>query len=183
MSRLRNLLVSTIAVGLIGLATASGTYAAFLSSSANPGNRFTAGTVYVTDDDAGAALFTISGSRPSDPAVDRCITVTYGGTLNAQAKLYGASSGALAPFVNLTVTEGTTTSPFSSCAGFTPVTVMYSGTLSAFPATFATGLADPDATWTPAETHAYRFSITLQNNPAAQGLSASAAFTWEARNL
>jgi hypothetical protein len=59
---------------------------------------------------------------------------------------------------------------------------LYSGTLSGFPADWTTGLADSDGTWTTGETHAYRFEITVQNDPLAQGLVGSAAFTWEARN-
>jgi hypothetical protein len=32
------------------------------------------------------------------------------------------------------------------------------------------------------EVHVYRFVIGAGTNPAAQGLSATAAFTWEARS-
>jgi hypothetical protein len=37
--------------------------------------------------------------------------------------------------------------------------------------------------WSTSENHAYKFQITLDNDSAAQGKSATANFHWEARNL
>ena len=36
--------------------------------------------------------------------------------------------------------------------------------------------------WTTGETHGYQFQITLVNNPAAQGLTGTETFTFEADN-
>ena len=133
---------------------------------------------------------------PSDPAVNRCIKVTMSGSRDSTVRLYASVSGSLAPYVNVTVTRGTDASPsFSSCASFSAdatdylgsgAGVVYSGLLSAYPASYASGIVDPKAatpeTWSQNESHSYRFAITLANNAAAQGLSASATFTWEARN-
>ena len=65
--------------------------------------------------------------------------------------------------------------------------VIYSGALNAFPATYAAGIVDPAVgggteTWTQTEVHIYKFTIAAGTNTAAQGLSATAGFTWEARS-
>ena len=36
--------------------------------------------------------------------------------------------------------------------------------------------------WTTGETHVYKLQVTLQDNIAAKGKSATQIFTWEARN-
>ena len=65
--------------------------------------------------------------------------------------------------------------------------VIYAGLLSAYPTTYGAGIVDPTSgspeTWTTSEAHSYEFVISLNNNAAAQGLSSTATFTWEARNL
>ena len=36
--------------------------------------------------------------------------------------------------------------------------------------------------WNQNDTLVYRFTVTLQNNTGAQGLTSTTSFTWEARN-
>lgn len=64
--------------------------------------------------------------------------------------------------------------------------MVYSGTLTGYPDTYATGLVDPTAaapeSWTNPESHQYRFVVTVQDANAAQGRDATQTFTWEARN-
>ncbi len=182
MSRARVILVTAITIGLVGVIAGAGTFAAFSSTSGNGGNAFAAGTVTISDNDAGGALLSLSNARPGNAATG-CIQITYGGSLDAGVRIYGATTGGIAPYLTLTVTQGSTGAAFNSCAGFTPGPVVYSGVLSSFPTSYASGLVDPDPTWTTAETHAYQFVITLNSDPAAQGLSGTASFTWEARNL
>jgi len=95
-----------------------------------------------------------SGEASSRPNGTSCLRVTYAGTLPATVRLYGTSSGALAPYLTLTVTRGTDAAPsFDSCSGFTAdVTnyigagagVVYSGSLSGYP-TAASPLTEPTA--------------------------------------
>jgi hypothetical protein len=50
---------------------------------------------------------------------------------------------------------------------------------------FANGVgANPGAQtgWNQNDTLVYRFTVTLQNNTGAQGLTSTTSFTWEARN-
>lgn len=195
MSRSRKLLASLLVLGLVGVAVGAGTYAAFSSTTASTGNSFASGTVAIADNDAGAAMLSLSSAVPGDTTTG-CIRVSYGGSLDADVRLYGTVSGSLAPYLTLTVTRGQDSSPsFSSCAGFTADAtnyngngpgVVYSGPLSGYPGSYSTGIVDPKPaaleTWTTSEAHSYRFDVTLENDTAAQGLSATATFTWEARN-
>ena len=186
MRQVRAFLAGALLVGLIAFVSGAGTYAAFFSRTTNDGNgvgnSVDAGTVDLVDNDAGSAMFTVGGMRPGDPAVSSCITVTYNGSLGSVVSLYASVSGGLAPYLNLTVQAGTTTTGFGDCSGFTSTQVLYSGALSAFPTAYGS-IVDPDPSWTTGTSHGYQFIVSLQNAPAAQGLSAAAAFTWEARNL
>jgi predicted ribosomally synthesized peptide with SipW-like signal peptide len=191
-SRLR--LTAFVLGGLLAVA-GTATFSAFSSQTSNSGNSFAAGTVHLTDNDAGTAMLALTNAQPG--ATDTsCIVLTYSGTLDSTVRLYGAVAGALGPYLTLTVTRGTDSSPsFDSCTNFTADAtdyigsgngVVYQGLLSAFPSTYAAGLVDPTSgspeTWTSPEAHSYRFVVTLANDNAAQGLSTTAAFTWEARN-
>jgi hypothetical protein len=150
--------------------------------------------VQITDNDGGSsAVVSVTGDGGS--TYDGCIVATSSGTLTSGVRLYGTTSGTLLPYLTLTVTRGAQTSPtFNSCT--TPnnfvadatnyigagAGVVYSGAASAFPTTWTAGLVDPNATWATSEAHVFRFAFTIANDNNAQGKSASASFTWEARN-
>jgi hypothetical protein len=195
-SRHRKLVYTLLLVALVGSVAGPVSYSAFTSTTASDSNVFSAGSVSISDNDGGStSLLGLSNARPGDSDTG-CIRVSYVGTLPAQVKLYGTIAGGLAQYLTLTVTRGTDSSPsFDSCANFTPDGmnyigqgngVVYSGALADFPATWAGGLVDPLAgspeSWTNPEAHSYRFVVTLQDVEAAQGLNATASFTWEARN-
>jgi hypothetical protein len=189
-----NLAITTaLVVGMWSLAdTGAQTWAALSGSTANTGNSFSAGTVALTDNDGGSTpMFTFTNQRPG--VVDNsCIRVNYAGSLSATVKLYASVAGSLAPYVNITVTRGTDASPaFDSCTSFAADTinynglgngVLYSGPLSSFPTSYSTALADPAASWTSSTTASYRFSVQIADDNAAQGLSTTAMFSWEARS-
>jgi hypothetical protein len=196
------ILLASSAAGLVGART----LAAFVSGTADAGNQFTSGTVYLADNDAGAAMFALSGMRPGDPPVSRCVAVSYSGTLPASVRIYGLNTaGGVAPYVNLTVTRGTlgvAPPAFPGCGTFAAdatnyggggAGVVYSGTVAGLPGSFAAGVSDPSdcgappcpaETWTNGpETHAYRLTVSLQNNVAAEALTSSGVtFEWEAQN-
>ena len=191
----RRLLRSLPIVGLVVACVGTGTLAAFSSASSNAGNTVAAGTVQLADNDAGAAVVPLPAAAPGQSS-SGCIAVTYNGTLSAGVRLFATLGGSLAPHLTLTVTRGTQAAPaFNSCTGFTPDAanyigagpgVVFNGALSGFPTSYASAIADaPGApeTWTTGERHVYRFVVTLGGSLAAQGLSQTATFTWEARNL
>lgn len=180
-----------IAATLAGMAMVSGlvfqtSSAAFSGTTASSGNTFTAGTVSLSDDDAAAAMFSLSNLKPGDTST-KCIQLTYTGSLASAIKLYGAIGGGtgLGAYINLTITSGTP-GTFADCSTFAG-TQIYTGTLANFATTYANwagGLSD--ANWTPTtngQTRTYRFVTTLQDNNSAQGLTANTvSFTWEAQN-
>lgn len=172
---------------LLALTTVRSSNAAFTATTVNAASTWSAGTVALADDDAGSAMFSVSGMLPG-VASTRCISVSYGGSANAAVRLYGAITGGtgLGPYLNLTIERGTGGS-FASCAGFTATETAYTGTLSAFAAA-ATGFGTGVGTWAPlggvpGQNASYRFTVSVQDNNLAQGLSATATFTWEAQNL
>jgi len=198
MSLARKLLMSLIAVACASLAVAAATWSSFSQTTANPANAFSAGTVNIADNDAGAA-FSLPTMSPGSSA-SRCIRVIFTGSLQSNVHLYGSVTGSLAPFLNVAVTRGSESSPsFPSCTTFSPdatnyigagAGVVYSGTLSAFASSFtdyASGLVDVPGSaqaWNANNSHSYQFTISLPSGASstAQGLTASATFDWEARN-
>ncbi len=187
------LTVVIVAVAAIG---ARALYASFISTATDT-QQISTGTVTIGSNDTGSALFSLADMKPADSPVSQCITVTMTGSRDSTVHLYGSLSGTLDPYVNLVVTRGTDSSPsFASCTNFTADTtdyngdgdgVVYSGLLSNYPTTYAGGIIDPKSatpeTWSHNEAHSYQFTVSLANNPLAQGLTSSPTFTWEARNL
>ena len=191
MKRQYRILIVLLATGLAAAVGGTVSYGAFSASTTNPANEFASGTVALEDNDTGTSMLSLTTAVPG--ATDTsCIHVTYTGSLDSAVRLSASVTGTLAPHLTLTVTRGTDATPtFDSCSAFTADTtdhmslgpgVVYSGPLSGYPAAAASGIVDPD-TWSTGDAHDYRFAVTLDDNDAAQGQSASATFRWEARNL
>lgn len=169
-------------LGFVSVLVMTSSRAAFVDTTDNTSNQFSAGTVVLNDDDAGSVLFNVNNLAPTDNRTN-CITVSYTGSLAADVHLYGAASGSLAQYLDVVIDVGTGGS-YNNCAGFSSGTTLYTGTLANFAATrtdFVNGLAGWNGATNPSS-RTYRISVTLQDNNAAQGLSATADFTWEAQN-
>ncbi|MFN8217688.1 MAG: TasA family protein [Solirubrobacterales bacterium] len=188
-------LLTVLCAGALGSLAAMSVFGAFSATTTNAGNTISAGTVTIGDNDAGAAMYALSNAKPGD-SVEKCIKVTYTGSLDADVHIYTTSSiGALGQYVDLTITPGTqATSTFPSCTGFTPdaTGAIYTGTLANFATTkntYANGLVDYPGTvaakWATNDAVVYKVTATLQSGApeAAQGQTTGAhTFTWEARN-
>lgn len=184
----------TTAVAGVGASAAvvwHASYSAFSATTVNPTNNWAAGNLALTDDDSNTAMFNASNLKPTSTGT-HCITVTSGGTLASNVKLYGTSystTNALANSINLTITQGNGGS-FGSCTGFTALgtgATVFSGTLAAFAAgsnSFANGLGTWAPTGAPPETRSFQFIWTLDPNTpnSAQSGTAAIGFTWEAQN-
>lgn len=149
-ARSARLLVALLVVAVAAVASGV-TYAALVGATTNPGNSLRVGSVALTDNDAGSAMLGMA-SAPGGTTDTSCMNVTSTGTLPATVREYGDPSGALAPYLTLTVTRGSGASTFDSCAGFTADTVnyagagpgvLYRGPLSGYPSSWASGLVDP----------------------------------------
>lgn len=174
-----------LSLALVALGVARVSEAGFSDTTSNDANAWSTGTVNLTDDDQGAAMFTVGGDDllSGGQSLTRCINVTYSGTLTADraVRLYATATGALAPYLNLTVVEGADAAQ-GSCSGFTPTSTLYTGTVAGFAAmhdTFAHGASDWAITTAP-ETRSYQFTVTVQNTVGAMAKSGGATFTWEA---
>ncbi|MDX6228197.1 MAG: hypothetical protein QOI76_1587 [Frankiales bacterium] len=169
-------------------------YAAFSGTTSNPGNSWTAGTVKLTDAANGSAMLSATGLKPGSTGT-ACIELTYGGSLAAATKLYVASGDLttttpsnLAQYLTLKVDEGVGSA--ANCSDFVATVNDYNptGSTAQTLATFASGttnFANGVGAWMPAANGAtknYRFTWTVQDNNAAQGLNATVTFTWEAQN-
>jgi hypothetical protein len=187
-------LLTALCVGALGSLAAMGVFGAFSATTTNAGNTVTAGSVAIADNDAGAAMYSITNAKPGE-SVSKCIKVTYTGSLDADVHIYTTSTiGALGQYVDLTITPGTQTTPtFPSCTGFTADSsgALYTGTLANFATTknsYANGVVDFPGTgtkWATNESVIYQVTATLQSSApeAAQGATTGAhTFTWEARN-
>jgi len=193
-NRTRKLLLTVLVIGIVGTVAGVGTFSAFSSTTSNDGNLFAAGTVTISDNDSGAAMYSVSNAKPGDSA-QSCIKVTYAGSLAANVRLYTNSTiGSLGSHLTLVVTPGTGSVSFgSSCTNFTADAggAIYDGTLSNFASTysnFSSGLAlnnsSGSASWSQNDAVVYKFQISIPSSDTTGGglTSGSHSFSWEAQN-
>ena len=177
-------LLAVIAAALLAFQS---TGAAFSATTENAGNAFAAGTVTISDNDAGTAMFNLTNMKPGDSSVG-CIEVTYSGSLDPQVRTYGAATAGdgLEDYLDLTIERGDGT-----CAAFGTSTAVWTngsdGDLGVFLGA-ATDYASGSDSWQPTggapdDTVPYRYTIALQDNTLAQGKTVTVTFTWEAQNL
>src|SRR5215210_6519623 len=100
MAKKQKVLLSTLVVGVLCGLTSLGVFGVFSATTQNAGNEISTGTVAISDNDLGSALYNITGAKPGD-TVSRCIRTTYTGSLPADVHLYTTSPpGALAQYVD-----------------------------------------------------------------------------------
>lgn len=184
------------AVGLLAgsaaavLAVVSVSGAAFSGTTENAANSWTAGSVTLTDNDSGSAMFNVEKMLPGQ-SFQHCITVTYTGTTDGVSpiRLYAAltDAGDLAPYLKVTVKQGAkgTADVAADCSDFpaSPTTIVTDKTLTAV-TTDHTNFGNGVGGVTPSTTDTkvpYQFVVTLDPSTpnTAQGKTAKATFTWE----
>lgn len=179
-------------VAAVSSLAAIGVFAAFTAQTENPGNSVTAGTVELSDNDGGTALYSMANAAPGD-STSRCIQVTYSGSLPSDVALYTDDTiDTLGAEVTLDIDAGTQDPFAADCTGFTPDAggALFSGSLASFAAThdsYANGLSDypgDSATeWTTGDVVVYRVTATLDSDATLEGATTGThAFTWEAQN-
>jgi hypothetical protein len=182
--QLGTLALSFIAVSVLVVTSSR---AAFVAQNDNVTNQVSAAALDLTDNDSGTAMFNnVTGLMPG-ATEDRCIDVTYTGTVDPTAVLLyssGAPTGTLAPYLNLTVDVGADTGAgFRDCAGFVSSATVYNGTLSGFHTAHGSYAAGA-STWDPGvspDTRTFRFRMSVQDNALAEGLTTTFGFSWETR--
>lgn len=191
-ARIATLAVVPLALVASGLIVSQASYSAFSATTSDDGSAWSMGSVVLTDDSAGAALFTANNLKPGS-ADTNCIAVTSSGSLPAAVRLYASDvkqTGELGSHVRLTIRQGTG-GGHGTCEGFSAAAsspVLYDGTLSGFASartSYATGLG----TWQPngvaPETVVYEitYAVSPDAPSSVMGTAASLGFTWEAQNL
>jgi Camelysin metallo-endopeptidase len=186
-------LASALVVGVLGGVTALGIFGQFSATTQNSGNEISTGTVALSDNDAGQAMFNITDAQPGDSWV-RCIRVSYSGSLPAEVRTYLQSTpGPLTPYLSLKYEKGTqATSTFPDCTGFTPDSgngTIYEGPISsALFGNWDSGLAvvpGSQSAWNQGDSVVLRVTLGLSEETpnATQGATTgSATVVWEARN-
>jgi hypothetical protein len=180
------ILAAVLAVAGASFVTVRATAAAFSDQTDSAANQFASGTVVLSDNDAGSALFDGSSLLvPGDSQVG-CIEVTYSGSVDAEVRLFGATTGGdgLEAYLDLTVERGT-----GDCTTFGTATEVWGptdGDLAEFLAAAASYASGVDS-WAPVgggadDTVPYRITVTQQDDNAAQGLFSIFSFTWEAQD-
>src|SRR5688500_13179750 len=137
---------------LIALLVVTSSRAAFVAQNDNTTNQVSSAAIALTDTDSGTAMFNgVTNLMPGSP-VERCIDVTYTGTVDPTAVLLYANApptGTLTPYLNLTVQMGTDNTPvFGDCTGFASSATVWSGSLTNFATTHASQ-ATGATTWNP----------------------------------
>jgi hypothetical protein len=134
-------------------------------------------------------MYQATNQGPGD-SVEGCITVTYLGSLDAQVRLYAnVAAGAINNYVNVQIEEGTTTTGFNDCSGFTSSGTIFNDTLDNLPNGWVGGVVTGPAPWAQNDAVAYRFTVTLVDDNNANGgaggslAAGSTEFVWEAQNV
>jgi len=176
---------------LIALLVVTSSRAAFVAQNDNSTNQVSSAALALSDNDLTTAMFDAVPNMVPGTTYERCIDVTYTGTVDPTAvKLYasGTPSGTLAPYLDLVIQVGVDSTPvFGDCTGFVSSGTLYTGgTLDAFATaknSYATGVTGWDPTGTPSpDTRTFRFVLTVQDNTLAAGKTTTFGFSWETQS-
>jgi hypothetical protein len=178
--------VALVTVGALGLVGTWMTWASFSATATTEGNSVSAGTVTLVDDRSAVPLYDVQGRAPG-VALDRCIQVTYLGSLPSDVRLYITPVEA-GDHVRLELSRGTGPTGSTDCAGFVADgATLFGGSLTEFAATYVSweeglvvGPPTPGA-WSAGDAVSFRFR--LEQLPTERAVETGPhAYVWEARN-
>jgi hypothetical protein len=180
---------AVLGLSLSGVLVLKGTEAAFTASTQNGANSWSSGSVAISDNDSGTALFSATNLAPGATAT-RCITLSYTGTVASLVRMYATSptGGALAGDLDLVISTALPSNGNAdpTCAGsYGAWTQVWSGTLATFNGFTSYAAPVPLApAWTPASAglRSYKIQYTLNSGSTQQSANTQTTFTWEARN-
>lgn len=172
-------LATAIALLIVSILVVTRSRTALSTEDAGADVSLGAGSVELTDDDAGSSLFAADDMVPGRPERD-CIVVSYeGNVIPVAVGLSSEAEGALAGLLDVQVERGTG-GAFHDCSGFRPTATVYDGTLAGLAAETG-GVEAATVTETPAAA-TFRFTFELTGVPDASETeaTASARFIWQA---
>jgi hypothetical protein len=133
--------------------------------------------ISLVDDDGGVALF--PGAELSPGRVDTaCVGLTAGGSADPTTEVQLSAdvrSGDLAPYLQVSIERGSVPAG-GNCGSFAGEQIWH-GTLDQLP---GPGVAGIPTGWRPAlvQRSVYRFTVSVVDDPHAQGRRAAASFRW-----
>ena len=165
----RKTMLSVLAVGVISVGALGGTYANFTATPVTiASNAFATGTLSIGRSGSGA-IFNVSAQKIGQEATGS-LTITNTGTIDGVFSGTGASTGALAPNIQLVIYRDN-----DMVAG----SKLYDGTLAAFSSVALGTIVSGGST-----TFYFHVSLPTTGTDAGdnllQGSSASSSFTWTA---
>ena len=184
-ARLGGAVAAVVGLLLSGVLTWSTSYAAFSARTENEGNSWTTGRVQLGTDRA-SALFQVDELWPGASG-SRCLTVTSGGTVPGEVRLYGAGlTGPLLLTQNVTVSVVQGTGTAVDCSDFVAPAgaPVHSTTLAAHPTEYSTGGSPWVLAGDAGEQRTYRLTYRVDPNAgnATQNSTATMSFVWEVRS-
>ncbi len=165
---------------MVAAAVAVGSGANFNSTSANPSNVFTAGTITHSNSKTGAAILTASNMIPGGTSTGSVDIKNTGSVAGTFTLTHGVTtdlpvSPGLSKKLNVAITDMGDPACVTACPAPLPV---YSGTINGMPTTTALG------TFAPAVTHRYTFVVTFPDSGlngadnAYQGAATTVEYDW-----
>ena len=137
----------------------------------------TSGTIELTDDDNGRALFDLADMVPGRASME-CLTIQYDGSIvPVELALLAEVEGDLGPYLDVTVEQGTS-GGFEDCGDFSPERLIYNGTLDRMAQLERIEL---ERILNQGETRVYRFRFGLQDTADALGRVSTVGFVWEVK--
>ena len=179
-----------VAVLLAGLMVWQASNAAFSAETYNAGNNWNTGTVQLTNDGTGSAMFTLQNLVPMQTG-SHCIAVTANGVAGV-VKTYTQNNVTNGLENNLTMKiEQGTGGSYADCTGFTATATEATqplATLFTDHSSYATGIL-PWTTSSGTQSKTYKFtwtfdttSLTQDQIDALQGTSVRTDIEWELQN-
>lgn len=169
---------------MIAAAVAVGSGANFNSTSANPSNVFSAGTISHSNSKTGAAILTAANMVPGGTQSGYVDIKNTGSAAGTFTLVHGVTTDTpVSPGLSKKLTETITDNGDPACVTACPAAVqVYSGTINAMPANTILG------TFAPAVTHRYTFAVAFPDSGingadnAYQGASTSVEYDWSSTN-
>ncbi|SBN63766.1 hypothetical protein GA0004736_2706 [Curtobacterium sp. 9128] len=174
-----------LAVVASGAVIATASYAAFSATTDNAANSWRTGAVSLTDDDSGAALFTVDDLVPGSTG-SNCITVTSTTSNPSEVRLYTAAQSdedAIGQHLQMTVERGALATA-GDCTTFTGASTVHDGTLAELltAGSFGDGVDDwKPATGTSSTTYRFSYALAADTPNTAQDSAVGTTFVWEAQ--
>jgi len=176
------LITGVITAALLALGTMSTTRAAFNATTTPGTSSWGTGTVSVTANAGGSALFTAT-NLATGATNTNCLVITYTGSVTpADLRLWVSATGTMASGLDAVLDLGTGGSA-GSCTGFVKSSTLASDSLANLASSyssFATGKALWTATAT-GQTRTLRVTTTVRDESAASSKAAAASITIEAQ--